>query len=353
MPPEGPAQMATTKILLVAAFSCLLMAGVELTGNSGISAAASEQRPRLFELNEDMLQAFDRASTIDIKDPRTVLHALLSQIGSEAEIFPSEDYYYFSFYDHSLAYSGNLRLAPDSRDKGLLELNYYESYNRWQPREAGTEATLGPGEGVEVTRLGRFLYRVAYKDAAVTFKLHELKMELSPGTKLLKGEEYVGSLYDESGVEFDLIYSAPRNWFMFLLKTTKSGNEYLNDIGHNILVGKRTGFAYYKDVPYNRLILVAVNADKVYENSYYDGPFDQLPENYYDEIKFLDYVYRVYPELKGKLTPNGTYDDGSIFAIFAYTEYRSLSDLNYVRKCGPRGGKRNRFYNCILGHRRG
>src|SRR6266852_27580 len=338
--------MATAKVILVAALSCLLVGGVKLTNDSSASAIGCEQRPRLFELNEDMLKALGRASTIDIKDPRTVLYALLSQIQPQADIYPSENYYYFNFYDHGLAYSGSLRLAPESRDKGLLELNYYESYNRWQPREAGTEATLGPNEGVEVTKLGNFLYRVKYGDATVTFRLHEIKMELSPGTKLLKGEEYVGSLYDESGVEFDLIYSALRNGFMFLLKTAKFSNEYLNDIGTNILVVRRTGFVYYNDKSYNRIILIAVNSDKIYENSYYDGPFDQLPENYYDELKFLNYVYKVYPTLKGKLTPHGTFDDGTVFSVVAYAEYRSLSELNYVRKCGAQTDERNRFYNC-------
>ena len=344
--------MATAKIFLAAALSCFLLTDVQFANDSSASAGGIDPRSGLFELNEDTLAAIGRASTIDIKDPRTVLHALLSQIQPQATIYPSENYYYFSFYDHGLAYSGSLRLAAESRDKGLLELNYYESYNHWQPRDEGIETTLGPDQGVEVTKLGKFLYQVKYQDAAVTFRLHEIKMELAPGTKLLKGEEYVGSLYDESGVEFDLIYSAPRNGFMFLLKSANSSNEYLNDIGNNILVGRRTGFVYYNDKSYNRIILVAVNSDNVYQNSYYDGPFDQLPENYYEEIKFFDYVYRAYPDLKGKLTPYGTHDDGTIFAIFAYAQYRSLSDLNYIRKCGAKTGDRNKFYNCILPHNR-
>ncbi len=344
--------MVPAKIILAVSFICLLLVGGTIINGSGATAIKSEQRPRLFELNEDMLAGLARPSTIDIKDPRSVLYALLSQIQPQATIYPSENYYYFTFYDHGLAYAGSLRLAPDSRDKGLVEFNYYESYNRWQPRDAGTEATLGAKDGVEVTKFGNFLYQVKYRDAAVTFRLHEIKMELSPGTKLFKGEEYVGSLYDESGVEFDLIFRSPQSGFMFLLKTTKSNNEYLNDIGNDIFVGRRTGFVYYSDKAYNRLILIAANADNVFTNSYYDGPFDQLPENYYDQIKFLNYVYLVHPELKGKLTPHAAFDDGTLFSIFPYAEYRSLSELDYVRKCDTQTDERNKFYDCVIGYGR-
>lgn len=317
----------------------------------GVRAAESNPRPHLFSLNEDMIRGLDRDNKVDVKDPRSVLYALLSQLQPEATIFPSENYYYFTFYDHGLAYSGSLRLPADSRDKGLIELNYNEAYSRWQRSEGGVETTLGPDDGVRVEKLARFLYRVTYRDVSVSFKLHELDMTLSSGTKLFPGEVYVGSLFDESGIEFDLVYSAPRNAFMFLLRTAGSGNEYLRDIGGGLLLGRRTGFVYYNDTMFNRLILVAVNSDMLRENSAYDGPFDQLPENYFDELKFLDYVYKVYPHLKGELQPHGTYADGTIFALIAYVEYHTLSDLDFLRRCNAKSPRRDRFYDCILPRR--
>ncbi len=344
--------MATVKAILATIVACVLVTGVQLAAGSGALADEGDRRPQLFNLNEDMLRALERTDTVDIKEQRSVLYALLSQIKPRAEILPSENYYYFSFYDHGLPYSGSLRLAAESRDKGVLELNYNKSYDRSQAPDAGIETTLSAKDGVEVIKLDKFLYRVVYKDVAVTFKLHELKMELTPSTKLFKGEIYIASLYDESGIEFDIVYSTPRNGFMYLLKTDKPGCEPTKSIGSNMFVGERSGFVYYRDSLFNRDILIAVNADRVYENSYYDGPFDQLPENYYDKIDLFKYIYKVYPNLNGELNSFGSYKDGSIFALIAYRQYRSLTELRYVRKCKPGVGDRNIFYSCILGRYR-
>jgi hypothetical protein len=263
-------------------------------------------------------------------------------------IYPSENYYYFGFYDKGLAWSGSLRLAAESRDDGMLQFIYYETFNRWQPSSYGTEVMLGPEDGVTITKLGRFRYKVAYEDVAVVFHLHQLDMTLSPQTILAEGETYVGSLFDESGIGFDLIYSEPMNNFMFLLDTSDAYSERFHDIGDGLVVGKRTGFVYYRDGAYNRSILLGVNYHMSRINSHYDGPFDQLPENYYAEIGFWDYVFKAYPGIKGQVSPYGSFDDETIFAIATYIRYRRISKLDSIRKCIADKGALTQFYQCIL-----
>jgi hypothetical protein len=45
-------------------------------------------------------------------------------------------------------------------------------------------------------------------------------------------------------------------------------------------MGKRTGFAFYQDGLRHRKILVGVYEANYRLNTYFDGPFDQLPDNF-------------------------------------------------------------------------
>jgi hypothetical protein len=192
---------------------------------------------------------------------------------------------------------------------------------------------LSKADGVLVTKLNRFEYNIEFNGAVVRFVLNNI--EQAPDEEMLgKDEHFAGRSVDESGLIFDLIYNRAEKAFYFVLDAKNPVPDAFVRIKDKVYLGKRTGFVFFEDVALKRFILIAVHAEEVYRNSPYDGPFDQLPENFYEELGFWGYVYDAYPELVGKLTAGGSYlDQALIFGIMPYRRYVSTKDLRFVDVC--------------------
>ena len=99
-----------------------------------------------------------------------------------------------------------------------------------------------------------------------------------------------------------------------------------------MLVGKRTGFAFYNDT--SRRIMVGVDERNSHLNSYFDGPFDQLPDNFIEGEALRNAILAATPEVKGKIDRFGYFQDGSgRFLIHPYLIYRTESDLSIFHRC--------------------
>ena len=61
-------------------------------------------------------------------------------------------------------------------------------------------------------------------------------------------------------------------------------------------------------------------------NNYFDGPFDQLPDNFIEGETLRDAILNVRPQLKGQIDRFGSAPDGSIrFMIGPYLPYQAIS----------------------------
>jgi hypothetical protein len=325
-----------TRLRRVAAAAATALAVVA----GGAARAAAPDAPR-FTLNEDMLTGVRSGSSERACDPQTVLGDLFAQLGPEAHVFPTENYYYFQFHRAGRAYAGSLRLASDTRDRGVLEFACYPAYARWLTADEseGIETDLTAADGVGVTPVAPLVYDVAFRGKTVRFRLDDL--EQTVGVRLRYGELFAGRAFDESGLVFDLIFNRDRRRFYFVLDPRGGVPERFVRAGEDLLLGKRTGFLMYRDaIPEakaERQVLIAVDADEVHLNSVYDGPFDQLPENFYARLGFWPLVYEAYPELKGELTPGGIYKKtGLIFAVSPYRMYGRDRSFRFVDACRAR-----------------
>ncbi len=316
----------------------------------GAGAAAQGERPRPhFILNEDVIAKLAGPGDPEACSPKRVLPELLREAGPAARILPTENYYYFDFVRGGKSYSGSLRLAADSRDRGILQFNCYETLTSWieTPELAGAEHELSIGDGVAVTRLGALLYSVAYGGHAVTFSLNDLSQAPNPAL-IGEGEIFAGRIFDESAIRFDIVYNRPLKLFYFVLDAQSPVPEAFVRFGESVYVGKRTGFAFYRDSA-GRHILVAVQEAALANNTHHDGPFDQLPENFFGPLDFWRHVFDANPGLRGRLTPGGTYkDSGLIFAILPYRSYRSGTDLEFVRRCVDAHPRRAERLRCLV-----
>ena len=117
-----------------------------------------------------------------------------------------------------------------------------------------------------------------------------------------------------------------------------------------IFIGQRTGFAFYQDGKIARKILIGVFAQNAETNNYFDGPFDQLPDNFIKGDEFRDLIVSASPDLKGKIDRFGLYAEGDRrYAIVPYLFYKTIQDLDVFATCAERSQvPASRYYDCFV-----
>lgn len=305
---------------------------------------------RHFSLNERMLEELRVGSRATACDYSEVLPQLLTQIGLEADIYPSENYYYFSFNRAGSVFSGSLRLSSDRRDNGEVDYICYESYKDWVSKNDRiyVQQRLSAADGVIVKKLSKRSYLVNYGNTQTQFYLHQLDHH-SPGAPLLPGDIRIGRSQDDSGATFELIFNTTINNFYFLLDKQYSAPDEYKQIAKNTSISKRTGFVYYHHEGSKRFVLVAVNRQQVESNSFYDGPFDHLPENDFDELGFWSYVYKAYPGMINSHSPGGEINGSDmIFSLRPYRLYGEIDQLQFIENCAEKNHAEINRISCLI-----
>ena len=85
-------------------------------------------------------------------------------------------------------------------------------------------------------------------------------------------------------------------------------------------------------------------------NNYFDGPFDQLPDNFIEGETLRDAILAVRPQLKGQIDRFGSAPDGSIrFMIGPYLPYQRRHAIS-TRSMPARRRNRSRpdYYRCFV-----
>jgi hypothetical protein len=250
-------------------------------------------------------------------------------------VYPTENYYYFKFVHAGVAIAGNFRFDPRDRDQGKVHFGYYEELADWKPDGFEEVHVLDGSRNVTVERAANLIYRVAYQGTSVEFALNDVSQHKPPAGAIGAEERLIGTVFDESGVRFFLVYNSKPRVFHFILDESAPADE-LAPIKQTdrILVGKRTGFAYYRDHRLDRKILIGVFEQNMRLNTYFDGPFDQLPENFIEGETLRQAILDSDPEMKGEIDRLGYFLDGDgRYAIATYMHYRTASDLVVFHRC--------------------
>ena len=137
--------------------------------------------------------------------------------------------------------------------------------------------------------------------------------------------------FDESGYQFFLLFNEVRNYLFCVLNEEDPPLDFLEPLADDLLVGRRSGFVFLIDEPNDdRKVLVAIRGANATVNNYYDGPFDQLADNYVDETNIAEYLQRASPTLRNRIDKYGYYTDrqgSSRVAVSPYYVYFSSRDL--------------------------
>jgi hypothetical protein len=299
------------------------------------AAAAETTRPRL-HTNQQFLEDMALNDTLKINDALSVFSFVLESLPDRVKVYPTENYYYFKFNYGSVNYSGNIRLENERRDLGQLHFAFAPEFTEWKSQEPAVFKILTEADGVNLERIDAFSYRVTHGEKSVVFELNNLSHVVPPKDAMTPDERFIGPIFDESGVRFLLVYNQKLKAFHYLLDETITPNEGFNPskTTDRILIGKRTGFAFYRDHKLNRKILIGVYEGNVRVNSYYDGPFDQLPDNFIEGESLRNAILDVAPHLKGRIDRfGGSFDGETRYMIAPYMQYATEDELLVYHRC--------------------
>jgi hypothetical protein len=319
------------------------------------AAAQSAERRRLYT-NETYVEDATQTATLAIDDPIAVFAFVLNSLPDRVKVYPTENYYYFRFIHNGTPYAGNIRLDPNDRDQGKVQFGYYKDLAEWmgvtpETEIPGVDIILDASRDVIVEQLERLVYRVGYEGKKVDFALNDLSQITPPQTAIGPNERFLGPVFDESAIRFFLLYNSTLKIFHYVLdETTKVPDEFFKTSrADRILVGRRTGFAFYRDHRLDRKILIGAFEANSVLNTYFDGPFDQLPENFIEGESLREAIVDADPSAKGKISRLGHYSDGSgRYVIHPYMLYRKESDLYRAHRCATSKARRAAdYYRCF------
>ena len=285
----------------------------------------------------------------DVSDPVKIFALVFSRLPAAVTVYPTENYLYFSFAANGRTIWGNLNFDVLTRDKGSIRIGWfeYDETGRHQDR-AGKDRLLTAKDGVIVQRVSRFEYKIAFRGKTVLFKLNDIGLAPPKKAKLANDEVYVGPVFDESGIKFFLVFNKTKKFLFYVLNEDGFVAETFETIG-TIAIGHRTGFAFYLDKAHDRKILIGVNTGNTIRNNYYDGPFDQLPDNYADKTRIKEYIEAARPAMRGVIDKYGIYKNnpGAREAIITYSAYYTPGDLAFVAECERKKEPAAQFYLCL------
>lgn len=300
-----------------------------------VSPALAAERPKLYT-NQEYIEDLMRDTSLPLDDPKGMLAFVLESLPERVKVYPTENYYYFYFYHAGTRYGGNIRLDAKDRDEGKLHFAYFPELTEWVKNDDLQYRLLGKDDGVTVEKIEPLVYRVTFGGKSVVFELNDLSKLTPPPTALGPDDQYLGPVQDESGVRFFLVFNKRLKLFHYVLdETIRVADELFPSRQTNrILIGRRTGFAFYDEHRLNRKILIGVHEANGSVNNYFDGPFDQLPDNFIKGDELRAAILAVEPHLKGEIDSHGGSPDGSSrYLIGPYIYYRDEAELLPFHQC--------------------
>ncbi len=223
-------------------------------------------------------------TNMNLVSSEDVLRHVFNSLPEHAVVYPSENYYYFRFSGRGHSVAGALWLGVQKIDSGLVGFSFTrkpEARDRFaDPRRTPLYRDFGAAEGVTVRRIDDFNVEIEFEQKTVHFELYRAPLQPGDHYLLRADEQFVGPSFDESGLRFDLLFNSTLQRLFWVLNEDHFVPEQFTALSSRVSVGERSEFVFYIDSLNRRKILIGVNRLNVADNTWYDGPFDQMPDNY-------------------------------------------------------------------------
>ncbi|PWV99082.1 hypothetical protein DFR52_104374 [Hoeflea marina] len=299
--------------------------------------------------NEAYIDEIRAAAGFDVAKIDEAFAYVFDQLPGEVTVYPTENYYYFKFIHGGVPYAGNFRLDVADRDTGVIHFAYFSENNGFDQQPVSGHLAYSAELGVGVKKTGDLDYAVTARGRTVVFHLNDLRGVRPAQGMMAAGEEFIGPVFDESGVPMLLMWNADLEMFVYVLDETSPAETYVeSQVSSQIRLGLRTGFAWYRDRYLDRWILVGVAAAQTELNTYFDGPFDQLPDNFIEGEKLRAAFLALSPEVEGQIDRWGNSADltGRMLAD-PYVLYSEESELSQFDQCAAAATDPASYYPCF------
>lgn len=258
-------------------------------------------------------------------DPREVFKLVMRASPPRPVIYPTERYYYYKFPDGPRLVSGNIRFADAER--GTVSVGYFDTHNPSDMRVGHFDSSQ-PGVSIRHDAFSQTV-TVTVDDIRRIYVLDQSAFQ-PPRYPLYEGEQFVSGVRDESGYFFHLIYHRPSRSFYYVLQPDQPLPEPMQRGASTKIrtwFGAESRFCFIEHPPSGRKILVGVHRREIMENSWYDGPFDQVPPR----LPIRGILIEAYPYVvdAGGIDEHGNFleMEGQRVAISPYRNYVSGPQL--------------------------
>lgn len=265
---------------------------------------------------------------------------IVRAIPGEPIVYPSEGYYYFRAARDGRFFSGNLRVIEG--DRPVLSFAYFDTASPREYRSLVIDPATDERVHIVPRRDGE--YTVTILGHEFLWRQDISKRAFDQSIPLLITETPIAGVFDESGVQFHLVFNRDTAYFHYLLPRgtvvePRWTEVRATDTGR-VMLDARTGFLAYHDPRVDRWTLIGVAADEIRKNSYHDGPFDQVPPG----LRIGGMLRRAYPYVNhgGGIDEHGGFiDQPSVrVAISPYMQYESVEQaLLMVDTCERGSGQ--------------
>lgn len=274
---------------------------------------------------------------------RKLFEHVFSQLEDEVTVYTGENNYYVQYPIQGRIVGSILSLSVEDRDKGKIGFSYIERNENIGlerlSRRIGGGKIFSAEDGVRVSKVNDFAYRVTFNNKTVKFNLYQPGLQGPPAHQMGPHDVFVGPVIDESGFDFHLMFDRAHKRLFMVLDERRGLPDVFTKLENQLVIAERSRFAFFDDSTLQRKILIGVHGDNTLENNWWDGPHDQMPDNYialgriphYQEI-----LEASYPGSQGRIDKFGRYihEPGTRIAIAPYTVYFSLRQIKeLVQTC--------------------
>ena len=86
-----------------------------------VAASAQVNDPPKLNTHQSYIEEVTRPATLDVKDPLAIFAFVLNSLPERVKVYPTENYFYFTFNLNGSPYAGNIRLDASDRDQGKVQ----------------------------------------------------------------------------------------------------------------------------------------------------------------------------------------------------------------------------------------
>ena len=196
-----------------------------------VAASAQTTKPPELHLHQSYIEEVMRPTSLDVKDPMAVFAFVLNSLPDRVKVYPTENYYYFTFTLNGAPYAGNIRLDASDRDQGKVQFGYFEQTTGWRDDTPYWFQVLDASKGVQA-REARTLRvpAVLWRQERRVRTQRSLAGARRRRVRWRRSERFIGPIFDDSGIRFFLVYNpAIKNFLYILDETVKVADEFFNE----------------------------------------------------------------------------------------------------------------------------